>query len=112
MSLVPQVGRGPTPCPVCGGLDCRSFPDIGHLSTYPFLPGGRDPMEGIEWVLAPHRIIENGRVLYGTGDRVPLDVAKRHGIVPEDFQLPTELEPQARGRRLSEDRARHPSANR
>lgn len=38
------------------------------------------------WIIAPHRIVdhERGRVMYGTGDRVPLADARKYGLLPPE----------------------------
>lgn len=73
-----------TACPVCGGTECAPAPTVDHLASYPFLPGGRDPLSTRRHVIAPHRIVDHERVVYGTGDRVPWDDAVKYGIVPSD----------------------------
>lgn len=77
------LGEGGAECPVCGRTDCR--PDFEHLNRadYPFMPGGKDPMADKPWITAPHRIVDHelGRVVYGTGDRVPIADAIKYGLV-------------------------------
>lgn len=38
------------------------------------------------WIPAPHRIVDAdlGRVVYGTGDQVPLADAVKYGLIPPD----------------------------
>lgn len=38
------------------------------------------------WIEAPHRIVDHDlqRVVYGTGDRVPLHDAVKYGLIPAD----------------------------
>lgn len=113
MASPDQPTRG-RPCRICGG-NCTAFPDLDHLSTYPFLPGGRDPLFGKQWIIAPHRIVADGRVLYGTGDRVPIDDAVRYGLIdPPDQPAPAEpIKPRPKGkRRPAEDRAHKPEEDR
>lgn len=104
-------------CMVCGG-DCAAFPDLEHLSTYPFLPGGRDPMADIEYVITPERIVdtEMERVVYSPGARVPMADAIKYGLIdPKAKPAETPAKPARKGvrkRKPSEDRARKPTEDR
>jgi len=103
-------------CPVCGGR-CKAFPDVDHLDSYPFLPGGRDPLAGKRWIVAPHRIVDpvRERVVYGTGERVPYEDAVKYGLIEADAPTdePTKPTPRPKGkRRPAEDRARKPDEDR
>lgn len=82
--LVPELSEISAGCPVCGGGNCKAFPDIQHLASYPFIPGGIDPMADKQWITAPHRIVDHtlGRVMYGTGDQVPIADAVKYGLLP------------------------------
>lgn len=57
-------------------------------------------MAGKDYVIAPHRIVdrERGRVMYGTGDRVPLADAVKYGLVAgvddEAVQPPPDAAPE------------------
>lgn len=95
-------------CPVCGSPHCKPSPTFMHQHNYPFLPGGADPMASQRHVIAPHRIIDNERVVYGTGDRVPWDDAVKYGLVAP-AKAPVK---KTRSRRPTEDRARKPSEDR
>lgn len=77
---------GGAACPVCGGRECAPAPTVDHLASYPFLPGGIDPLSTRRHIIAPHRIVDHdlGRVVYGTGQRVPWDDAVKYGLVPAD----------------------------
>lgn len=117
--MPPALLIGPTggagACPVCGGTTCNGGPPTNHLSTYPFLPGGREPVpgtDGREFVIAPHAVHDPAleRNVYGAGDRVPMADAIRYGLV--DGPEPAEPEGPKRGgrrakRRPAEDRAHH-----
>lgn len=76
------------PCQVCGSTGCKPFPDIDHADSYPFLPGGTDPMAtqiaGRDFVYATERVMDRdlGRVVYGAGDPVPMADAIKYGLVP------------------------------
>lgn len=103
---------------MCGG-DCKAFPDIDHPSTYPFLPGGHDPMAGKDYIIAPHRVVDHEleRVMYGTGERVPMEDAIKYGLVEppevEPEPEPAEKPKRPKGKRKpAEDRARKPSEDR
>lgn len=110
--LIGSSGAGA--CPVCGGA-CTGHPPTDHLSTYPFLLGGREPVpgtEGVDYVIAKTAIADPDleRHVYGAGDRVPIADAIKYGLVaaaptPEAEEQPT------RGRRSKhgpdEDRAKH-----
>lgn len=74
-------GEAPGVCEVCGTQECRP-PPVLHRADYPFLPGGGDPMGNRNWIPAPHRIVDGGRVVYGTGDQVPLHDAVKYGLIP------------------------------
>lgn len=86
-----------------------------------------------DYVIAPHRIVDPvlERVMYGTGERVPLADAVKYGLIDEPVQPATDTpvpgrakgkreEPAARTepkrpkgkRRPAEDRARHLSEDR
>lgn len=72
---------------MCGGFDCQDVvPDVGHLASYPFLPGGIDPMATKAYVITPHRIVDTElqRVVYSTGDRVPIEDAVKYGLIETD----------------------------
>lgn len=87
MAALPLTSHsGGAACPVCGGTECAPAPTVAHLAGYPFLPGGIDPLSTRRHVIAPHRIVDHelGRVLYGTGDRVPWADAVKYGLVPAD----------------------------
>lgn len=115
-------GSGGGACPVCGG-SCTGSPPTDHLSTYPFLAGGRPKVpgtEGVDFVIAPHAITDHdlGRNVYGAGDRVPMADAVKYGLVdqaPDGDALGPDPEAQPkRGRRAGrakhgpdEDRAHH-----
>lgn len=94
-------------CPVCDG-DCVGFPDVDHAESYPFLPGGH-PMP--DWIPAPHRIDGDGVVLYGIGEPVPIEEARRLGLLEEEAPAAVEPGPEApkrggkRARKAAEDRA-------
>jgi hypothetical protein len=94
------IGSG---CEICGGQGCVSHPEIDHLDTYPFLPGGRPAVpgrEGFEWVPAPyplhHETLEV--IEYGIGDRVPMDIAVARGIATGPLPEPPPAEPKGRRR--------------
>lgn len=67
-------------------------------------------MAGKRYIIAPHRIVDHdlGRVMYGTGERVPYEDAVKYGLVePEPAPEPAEPAPRPKGkRRPAEDRAR------
>lgn len=115
MALLGDIEHQAGPCAVCGG-DCQRFPDVAHLSTYPFLPGGRDPMADKDYVIAPHRIVDHelGRVMYGTGHRVPMADAVKYGLVDEPVEkAPAKKAARPKGKRKpAEDRARKPAEDR
>lgn len=101
-------------CPVCGGA-CLAFPDTPYPHTYPFLPGGTDPMAEQDHVIAPHRIVDQelGRVMYGTGDRVPLEDAIKYGLVKKAEKVAKKATPRPKGKRApAEDRAAKPAEDR
>lgn len=112
---------GVNECPVCGGV-CLGFPEDPHPQNYPFLPGGFDPMAGKDYIIATERIVdtENHVVAYGSGERVPIEEAKRLGVKFADVDVLNDDEEQApvppkkarRARRKAEDRARKPSEDR
>lgn len=112
-SLSSPEGAGP--CPICGGA-CQAFPDIEHTEQYPFLPGGRDPMADQDYIIAPHRIVDEelGRVMYGTGERVPMADAVKYGLVDKAEKVTAEkAAPRPKGKRApAEDRAAKPAENR
>jgi hypothetical protein len=111
---------GVNECPVCGG-DCQAFPDVDHSAAYPFLPGGHDPMAEQTHVIAPHRIVDPDlqRVVYSTGQRVPLDDAVKYGLIEAKPDVEV-VDPKAkpapkrgkRARKPAEDRARKPTEDR
>lgn len=88
--------RGPQVCDVCGRPDCLQGDDHLNRAEYPFIPGGRDPMSDKAWVTAPHRIVDHElqRVVYGTGDRVPIEDAVKYGLVdaPDEPVEPGDVE--------------------
>jgi hypothetical protein len=104
-------------CSICGS-DCTGVPDIKHSVSYPFLPGGVDLMADEDYVIAPHRIVDDEleRVVYGPGDRVPWDEAVKYGLVPKPRKTPAKKtvakKVPARARKPTEDRARKPGSNR
>lgn len=112
-------------CFICGG-DCKGFPDIQHLASYPFLEGGIDPMADQEFVIAPQAIEdpELERIVYGAGDRVPMDDAVKYGLVEAPAKAKRAPRPSSppppnpsgaktkRARKPAEDRARKPAENR
>jgi hypothetical protein len=103
MALLSHRGAGL--CPVCGG-GCKAFPDVEHRSDYPFLPGGRDPVDS-RYVIAPHRVVDHEleRVMSGTGERVPIADALKYGLVAKPTEPAPEPRPKGK-RRPAEDRAR------
>lgn len=102
--LLPTHGGGAA-CPVCGD-HCTPSPPFDHPAAYPFLPGGKDPMSAARHVTAPHRIVDGGRVVYGTGDRVPWDDAVKYGLVPAaEADAPTKTKGRAKKGPV-EDRAK------
>lgn len=114
MPLLTTAGhkRG-TGCPVCGG-DCKSFPDTPYPRSYPFLPGGFDPMpEGT--IPAPGRIEINNVLAFAEGDPVPADQAVRlhaegnwPGAAPPGAKKPAAKKAAQRARKApTEDRAVH-----
>jgi hypothetical protein len=102
-------------CPVCGGCQLTLPP---HPIDYPFLPGGFDPMAGQDFVIAPHRIVDEElcRVVYGEGDFVPMADAVKYGLVKASkaAKKPAVEEPKrgARRRTPAEDRAHRPAEDR
>jgi hypothetical protein len=100
------------PCQICGGR-CLRFPDVDHLATYPFLPGGRDPMAETEHIIASERVVDHelGRVVYSPGDRVPLDDAIRYGLIDKPPAKKAAKRPKGK-RKPAEDRARKRSEDR
>ena len=80
---------------MCGRTDCHS-PDFEQFNRadYPFLPGGGDPMGTRNWIIAPHRVVDEalGRVMYGTGQRVPIADAVKYGLIPATDAPPEERE--------------------
>jgi hypothetical protein len=104
---------------VCGGRDCTQVPQfVTHHHTYPFLPGGIDPMEGTEFVIATERVVDpdTGTIVYGAQDRVPWDDAVRFGLVERPKAAPAKRQPRKGLKRSKkgpvEDRARKPSEDR
>lgn len=67
-------------------------------------------------VIAPHRIVDHdlGRVMYGTGDRVPLDDAVKYGLIPSKKAAAVKkAAPRPKGKRApAEDRAVKPAEDR
>jgi len=111
-------------CPICGGT-CTSFLAVhDHHDSYPFLPPGTgvDRMAGEDYVIAPHKIVDPvlERVVYGTGDRVPMADAIRYGLVDHaTAAVAGENSPKApkakrgqRARKPAEDRAHKPVEDR
>jgi len=107
-------------CPVCGDQDCH-VPYPEHVQDYPFLPGGVDPMAGKDFVIAPHKVYDHERevIAYGTGDRVPIEEARRLGLVDDKpaKAKPADQPAAKRGARRArtgpaEDRARKPAEDR
>jgi hypothetical protein len=97
-------------CDLCEREDCFTHPPIDLLEDYPFLPGGRplvEGEEGIDYVIAPHRVDDPDlrRAVYGVGDRVPMADAIKYGLVtgPEKPAPPAA----PRGKRKGSDRAKH-----
>lgn len=82
-AAAPLLRWGGGSCPVCGGHDCVQSPDVDHLASYPFLPGGRDPMEGQDYVIATDRVHddEHERFVYKAGDKVPIADAIKYGLI-------------------------------
>jgi hypothetical protein len=104
------LGGGET-CVVCGRTDCRT-PATEHLASYPFIPGGGDPMAGKNFVIAPHRIVDHEleRVMYGTGDRVPIADAVKYGLVPAADAPAVDVQPEQprkRGRKAPAETRHH-----
>lgn len=67
------------------------------------------------YIIAPHRIVDHdlGRVVYGTGDRVPIEDAVKYGLVEATVDPDVKPEPRPKGkRRPAEDRARKPGEDR
>lgn len=91
-------------CPVCGGTDCTLARPVDHDVSYPFLPGGRDPLSNRRHVTTTHPIVDGERVVYGAGDRVPWDDAVKYGLIPAE-EVRAHHGP-------NEDRARKPSEDR
>jgi hypothetical protein len=115
--LLTTSGSG---CPICTG-DCLGFPENPHPHDYPFLPGGIDHMaqEPQEYVTADRRVDdpEQGRAVYGVGDRVPMADAVKYGLVDPPQKQPAKAararKPAAdRAKKPAEDRARKPGRNR
>lgn len=67
-----------------------------------------------EYVIAPHRIVDHdlGRVMYGTGDRVPMADAVKYGIVDAPKKAAKKQARPKGKRKPAEDRARKPSEDR
>lgn len=63
------------------------------------------------WITAPHRIVdhERGRVMYGTGDRVPIADAVRYGLLPADQAPPEHLEPAPTAAKRGRRTRHHPA---
>jgi hypothetical protein len=61
-------------CVLCGSSECYGFDQHKlYPKKYPFIKGGYDPLEGLETVIAPDRVIDpdTGTVVIGAGDEVP-----------------------------------------
>lgn len=73
-------------------------------------------MAGKDYVIAPHRVVDTKleRVMYGTGERVPMADAIKYGLVDEPVQkAPTKKAARPKGKRKpAEDRARKRSEDR
>lgn len=119
-----RVVDSATGCPVCGG-PCKSFPDVPYPRTYPFLPGGYEPVPE-PTVPAPEHIWINDILAFATGDPVPYDQAVKLGIVgkgkttdpvhaeaDETGTKPTKAaKAQKRAKKAASNRARTPGENR
>lgn len=92
MAALPLDHGGGAACLVCGGTECAPAPTVDHHASYPFLPGGTDPLSTRRHITAPHRIVDGGRVVYGTGERVPWDDAVKYGLVPTDDAVRVAIE--------------------
>lgn len=78
--------------------------------------------EGIDYVIAPHAIsgagVDEGRKVYGVGDRVPMADAIRYGLVKGPEKPKPKAKPRgkrkttSRARKPQQDRARRPSKDR
>lgn len=70
-------------------------------------------MAGKRWIIAPHRIVDDdlGRVMFGTGERVPIADAIRYGLI--EAEPDPEPQPRPKGKKApAEDRARKPAEDR
>lgn len=69
-------------------------------------------MAGKQYVIAPHRIVDHdlGRVMYGTGDRVPLADARKYGLIADVSAptLPVENAPKPAGAKKGRRTRHHP----
>lgn len=104
-------------CPVCGRGSCTHAPDVAHLISYPFLPGGRDPLAGQiagrDFIYCTEAIYDRSpgveRCIYGVGDPIPMEKAIELGLVekPEPIMSKT-----GRARRPKADRMHRPEDDR
>lgn len=64
-------------------------------------------------IIAPHRIVDDelGRVVYGTGERIPIEDAIKYGLVKKAPAKAAAPRPKGK-RQPAEDRARKPAEDR
>lgn len=62
------------------------------------------------WILAPHRIVDHdlGRVMYGTGDKVPIGDAVKYGLIPATDAPPELVEPAPEAAKRGRRTRHHP----
>lgn len=101
------IGATAAVCPVCGGGDCAKAHAAPHLASYPFLPGGIDPMAHIRnRVVVDRHIWRDGRLLYSLGEEISYEDAIACGLV-EAPAPPDPPAPKPRGRRSKKGPVEH-----